>query len=278
MSSKASKGLIIFVEDDPVIRRIYSASLKQHGFTVLAAESGEEGLALLSQHQARLVILDIDLPGISGIEVCRRARPLATSKAPVIFITSNDTVDVLQQCIEAGGDDFIVKGGPTSAVMERVNYWARGSSRRVNERQRQHILEKTSALIEALENDAAESAPMVETVSDASTLLSHPDIQKVSEAFETLKEKWPDLSDRSVKSRIRRFGYLTGLVNAAAKSSLEMKVRFMDFLRASMLACGVAKKNELDSLFENWHQLYANPNFSDACSAGEKDFNELHPE
>ena len=123
-----------------------------------------------------------------------------------------------------------------------------------------------------------ESTPTVEPVGDASTLLSHPDIKKVSDAFETLKEKWPDLTDHSVKSRIRRFGYLTGLVNAAAKSSLEMKVRFMDFLRASMLACSVAKKNELDSLFENWHQLYANPNFSDACSAGEKDFNELHPE
>lgn len=277
MNSTPSRGLIIVVEDDATVRRIYTSSLKKMGFTVLSSESGEDGLALLSQHQAKVVILDIDLPGIDGIEVCRRSRSLATAKAPVIFITGNDTVDILQQCIEAGGDDFIVKGGPMSALMERVNYWARGSSRKVSQRQRRQILEKTSAMIDA-------STPKLEAGDDASAaegaamLADHADIRRIADAFHSLREKWPDMSDHSVKSRIRRFGYLTGLVNAAAKSSLEMKVRFMDFLRAAMLVCEVAQNDELGTMFENWHQLYANPNFSDACAAAEKDFGDLYPE
>lgn len=280
MSNPKAKGLIIVVEDDATFRRIYSSSLKQLGYTVLTAETGEEGLSLLTQHQARLVILDIDLPGISGIEVCRRTRPIATSKTPVIFITGNDTIEVLQECIEAGGDDFIVKGGPMSAVMERVNYWARGSSRRVSERQRQHILEKTSVILDSLKGKPAlaPQAPKAASSSSTDELLTHPDVVKISEAFMTLKEKWPDLSNHSVKARIRRFGYLTGLVNAVAKSSLEMKVRFMEFLRAAILSCNVAKESELDSLFENWHQLYANPVFSDACAAAENDYNKMHGE
>ncbi|MBO6948915.1 MAG: response regulator [Rhodospirillales bacterium] len=277
MSSAPSKGLVIVVEDDATVRRMYTSSLKQLGYTVLAAESGEDGLALLSQHQARVVILDIDLPGISGIEVCRRSRSLATAKAPVIFITGNDTVDILQECIEAGGDDFIVKGGPMSALLERVNYWARGSSRKVSERQRRLILDKTGAMIEALEAKPEPKA-LATAAADPSQLVEHPDVLRVRDAFLSLKEKWPDLSDHSVKARIRRFGYLTGLVNAAAKSSLEMKVRFMDFLRASMMECGVAKENELATMFENWHQLYTNPNFSDACAAAEKDFADVSPD
>jgi DNA-binding response OmpR family regulator len=278
MSNTSSKGLIIIVEDDATIRRIYASSLKQLGYTVLFAESGEEGLALLSQHQARVVILDIDLPGISGIEVCRRARPLATSKAPVIFITANDTVDILQECIEAGGDDFIVKGGPMSAVMERVNYWARGSSRRVSDRQRKQILDKTTAMIDSLSTSSVPAKENGGAAAVPGALLEHPDVARIRDAFQTLQEKWPEMSDHSVKSRIRRFGYLTGLVNAAAKSSLEMKVRFMDFLRASMIVCGVVKEDEIESMFENWHQLYANPNFSDACASAEKDFGALYAE
>lgn len=271
MSNAHSKGLVIVVEDDATVRRVYDGSLKQLGFTVLTAETGEEGLALLSQHQARVVILDIDLPGISGIEVCKRSRSLATAKAPVIFITANDTIDILQDCVEAGGDDFIVKGGPMSALMERVNYWSRGSSKKVNERQRQQILSKTAHMIETLAPKAESMSSGVEK--GASQLpVGHPEIIRIRDAFLSLKEKWPDLSDHSVKARIRRFGYLTGLVNAAAKSSLEMKVRFMDFLRASMVACGVAKESELATMFDNWHQLYTNPNFSDACAAAEKDF------
>lgn len=279
MSEARTKGLVIVVEDDATTRRIYGAGLRKLGFTVLSAATGEEGLGLLNQHQARVVILDIDLPGINGIEVCRRSRTLASAGSPVIFITGNDTVDILQQCVEAGGDDFLVKGGPLNALLERVAYWARGASRRLNDRQRRAVVEKTSEIIDQLESEVIPQVEDKEDAAQAGTLkfgADNPEIASIAQAFERLKHKWPDLSDHSVTARIRRFGYVTGLVNAAATSRLDMKVQFMDYLRSSMVACGVVRQNEVESMFDNWHQLYANPNFSDALEAAEKDFADIH--
>jgi len=279
MSERSSKGLIVVVEDDTVIRRIYTSGLSKLGFTVIAAESGEEGVSLLSQHEPRVVILDINLPGIDGIEVCRRTRSSTGGKAPVIFITSNDTIDILQQCIEVGGDDFIVKGGPISNVLDRVSYWARGASRRVTERQRRNILDKTNAIIEKLENSATKAAPNGNALatSPADDLLEHAEVVRIAKLFQQLQHKWPSLEDRSVNARVRRFGYITGLVNSVSKSNLEMKVRFMDFLKSCMVASGALNERELAGMFENWHDFYANSMFSDACATAEKDYAELFP-
>lgn len=276
MNAKKTSGLVIVVEDDATMRRIYDAGLRKLGFTVLAAASGEEGLGLLNQHQARVVILDINLPGISGIEVCRRSRTMPAATAPVIFITSNDTVDILQQCISVGGDDFLIKGGPLTALLERVSYWARSASRRLNDRQRRAIVDKTAAIIDDLETVAPE--PVQVAVPGVRFGADNPEIARIAEAFARLRHKWPSLTDNSVAARIRRFGYVTGLVNAAASARLDMKVQFMDYLRSAMLACNVVREKEIERMFENWHQLYENPNFSDALETAEKDFSEMFGE
>lgn len=257
-----SKGLVIVVEDDPTIRRIYSAGLGKAGYTVLAAPTGEEGVALLSQHRPKVVILDVNLPGIDGIEVCRRSRSLAGGGAPVIFITTNDSVEVLHQCIDAGGDDFLVKGGPVRALLERVTYWARNGGRGMNEAQRKRILEKTAMLIDAHEEIDAQPGKL-----DAD-----PEVARIVDVFDSLKDTQLDMDDRSVPGRMNRLGYVTGLVNAAAKENLRMKVQFIEYLRAVMIACGVAEPKELDVMFENWHELYDNMSFAAACVAGEQDY------
>lgn len=55
-----------------------------------------------------------------------------------------------------------------------------------------------------------------------------------------------------------------------------MKVRFMDYLRSAMIACHVVRENEIARMFDNWHQLYENPHFSDALEAGERDYAEMY--
>ncbi len=266
--------LILLVEDDQALSRVYAKALRDRGYIVLTAETGEQGLSLLSQHAPRLVLLDINLPGMNGIEVCRRSRGLPGANAPVIFITSNDTVDVLQQCVEAGGDDFILKGDTISALLERVNYWSRGSARRITQSQRNMILAKTERMV-ARPSHTPPSGIFVQADDVALESLESGQVDKIRDAFQRQSQKWPDLSNKSTTARIRRFGYVTGLVNAAAKESLDMKFRFIDYLRLSMVACGVADQDGGVGMIDRLKDLYEVPAFSDACGVAEKDFHDM---
>ena len=98
---------VLVVEDDVRIRRIVAMSLRAESFEVLEAGTGEEGLAVLRERDVDVVLLDLMLPGIDGIEVCRQVR--RTSDTPVIMVTARtDSHDVIAG-LEAGADDYVTK-------------------------------------------------------------------------------------------------------------------------------------------------------------------------
>jgi DNA-binding response OmpR family regulator len=98
---------VLVVEDDVRIRRIVAMSLRAEAFEVLEAGTGEEGLAALRERDVDVVLLDLMLPGIDGIEVCRQVR--RTSDTPVIMVTArSDSHDVIAG-LEAGADDYVTK-------------------------------------------------------------------------------------------------------------------------------------------------------------------------
>jgi DNA-binding response OmpR family regulator len=99
--------LILFIEDDEHIRRQLTLSLKNEGYQVDEAGSGEEGLEAFDHHPADIVLVDLRLPGIDGFEVSRRLRH--TSDVPIIVVTASaDTHDVVAG-LEAGADDYVVQ-------------------------------------------------------------------------------------------------------------------------------------------------------------------------
>ena len=98
---------MLVIEDDVRIRRIVAMSLRAESFEVLEAGTGEEGLAALRERDVDVVLLDLMLPGIDGIEVCRQVR--RTSDTPVIMVTArSDSHDVIAG-LEAGADDYVTK-------------------------------------------------------------------------------------------------------------------------------------------------------------------------
>ena len=139
-------GLILLVEDDPKLRRLYTDVLSATGYTVLSAPSGKEGLNLLMSNVPKVVILDIMLPDINGIEICRRARQALGEKIPIIFLSSLDQIDVLESCIEAGGDDFIVKGSNLQAMTMRIQHWAKSGAANKNREHRERVLNAIHAV------------------------------------------------------------------------------------------------------------------------------------
>lgn len=104
-----SKKVIIAVDDEPDIRTLVCFCLKASGdFKVLEAKSGEEAIALIITHQPALIFMDIRMPGMGGIEACRRlkANP-ATASIPVIFLSAWQ--HEAKAALEAGGVAFLLK-------------------------------------------------------------------------------------------------------------------------------------------------------------------------
>jgi DNA-binding response OmpR family regulator len=92
----ANGGLILLAEDDPRLRRIYVDILDAAGFNVLTAGDGVEALRILSKATPRLLILDIMMPNLNGIETCKRARKIIGDDIPIIFLSALDRIDILR--------------------------------------------------------------------------------------------------------------------------------------------------------------------------------------
>lgn len=98
---------VLVVDDNPQIRRALRAILIAQGFVVLDARNGEEALDLIRKERVELVLLDVNLPGMSGFETCKEIR--RTSDVPVIMLTVRDAERDKVQAFDAGADDYVVK-------------------------------------------------------------------------------------------------------------------------------------------------------------------------
>ena len=98
----------LVIEDDDAVRAAIRRSLLLSGYEVIEAEDGEQGLAKLAESVPDVLVLDIGLPRLDGIEVCRRLRG-AGDRTPVLMLTARDSVDDRVAGLEAGADDYLVK-------------------------------------------------------------------------------------------------------------------------------------------------------------------------
>ena len=109
---------ILIVDDEPQIRRVMLTTLTSHGYTVVEAASGEEALEKLRSERPDLIILDVNMPGISGIETCAEIR--TSSDVPIIMLTIRNSERDKVQALDAGADDFVVKPFGVQELMARI--------------------------------------------------------------------------------------------------------------------------------------------------------------
>jgi two-component system OmpR family response regulator len=110
---------ILIVDDDPHIRELLAFALAKAGMATLEAGDGEEGLSKARIHRPDLVILDINMPRMDGLEVCRRLKG-AGSDVPVLFLSSRDDEIDRVLGLELGADDYVVKPFSPREVVARV--------------------------------------------------------------------------------------------------------------------------------------------------------------
>jgi two-component system response regulator MtrA len=111
-------GHVLLVEDDPSIREVTALALQRAGFRVTASADGRDGLHRAQQGTFDLIVLDVMLPGLDGLEVCRELR--RTSRVPVLLLTARtDTIDVVVG-LETGADDYVRKPFEVPELVARV--------------------------------------------------------------------------------------------------------------------------------------------------------------
>jgi two-component system, OmpR family, KDP operon response regulator KdpE len=113
-----SSGRILVVDDDPQIRRVMRVTLSGHGYEVDDARNGESAQEKLRENRFDLVLLDMNMPGIGGLETCRAIR--SHSEIAIIMLTVRDDETDKIQALDAGADDYVTKPFNPPELLARI--------------------------------------------------------------------------------------------------------------------------------------------------------------
>jgi len=133
-----SRADILVVDDDPRLQEVVRYALSREGFAVRVASNGVEALASLSKAAPDLIVLDVMMPEMDGMEFCRRVR--RDSEVPIVFLSSKD--DELDRVLglELGGDDYVTKPFSTRELVSRIKAVLRRTQRKPAEDDAEELL------------------------------------------------------------------------------------------------------------------------------------------
>ncbi len=120
------KAHVLIVDDDPRITELLRRTLAYEGYSVAVAASGDEALARTLEHPPDVIVLDVMLPGVDGLEVARRLRA-AGDNVPILMLTARDAVADRVSGLEAGADDYLIKPFAPEELVARIKALLRRS-------------------------------------------------------------------------------------------------------------------------------------------------------
>ena len=113
-----SEARILVVDDEPQIRRVMLATLVAHGYMVSTARNGQEALDKVREERFDLILLDVNMPGIAGMEACRIIR--SQSDIPIAILSIRDTEKDKVEALDAGADDYVTKPFGMPELLARI--------------------------------------------------------------------------------------------------------------------------------------------------------------
>ena len=134
-SSATNGATILVIEDDPAVSQLVQLYMVHDGFQVLEAKDGETGLRMAIERSPSLILLDLNLPKMDGIEICRRVREV--SDVPIIMVTARNDEDDRIDGLDLGADDYVSKPFSPRELVSRVQAVLR-RSRSENEMKEHH--------------------------------------------------------------------------------------------------------------------------------------------
>ena len=131
---------VLLIEDEPNVAGIINRGLSENGYSVSVAPDGKLGQQMALSHEFDVIILDIMLPGINGMEICRQLRGSKVN-SPILFLTALGTTENIVAGLDAGGDDYLVKPFKFAELEARIKSLARRKHLSVQDEEEKHYIE-----------------------------------------------------------------------------------------------------------------------------------------
>jgi two-component system KDP operon response regulator KdpE len=117
--SAAHETPVLVIDDEPPIRRLLRTSLSANGFQVLEAANGRDGLAAIEAQKPEIIVLDLGLPDIDGLDIIRTLRA-AGNKTPIVVLSSRGEERIKVEALDAGADDYVTKPFGVAELIARI--------------------------------------------------------------------------------------------------------------------------------------------------------------
>jgi DNA-binding response OmpR family regulator len=110
---------VLTIDDDTAITELLAMLLRTHGYEVLTANTGEEGIKAIKDMKPHVVVLDLMMPGMDGWQVCKHVRTF--SNVPIVILSALDDPTMIASALDAGADDYLVKPVSSSILVAHLN-------------------------------------------------------------------------------------------------------------------------------------------------------------
>ena len=259
----ASGGIIVLAEDDPRLRKLYTDTLTAAGYHVFAAADGAEALELLSKVTPKAVVLDIMMPRLNGIDACKRARGIVGDDVPILFLSTLDRLDVLRDCVTAGGDDYMIKSDSVKDLIERIKQWARKGGKGQLAGRRKQMLDHVVAELQGGEKkDEPEEILTSDNNEDVCAISAF-----VTEALICAGEKF----GLTVPEKLHLIGYVTGVTEHWAETKGTLDKNFNDYLRGVLREAGILTDSEVVEMVSAFDEISKDRDFANGREHGRND-------
>ena len=259
----ASAGMIVLAEDDPRLRKLYSDTLTAAGYHVLSAGDGLEAIDLLSKVTPKLVLLDIMMPRMNGIDACKRARGIVGDDVPILFLSTLDRLDVLRDCVAAGADDYMIKSNSVKTLVERVKQWTRQAGRgQISDRRKQMVED----VAHETETNAPDTTPPENLSSE-----NNEDVRVISAFTAEARKLAGESFGTTVEEKLHLIGYVTGVVEFWTETKGTMDKNFNDYLRGVLRETGILTSMEVAEMVTAFDELSKDRNFANGREYGGND-------
>ena len=266
LDAEMPSGVIVLAEDDARLRKLYTAVLEAQGYTVMAVEDGSEAVSLLRNVRPEAIILDVMMPRMNGIEACRRARKLLVEDVPILFLTALDRVEMLHQCLQAGGDDFLLKSDDLSSLIERVNYWVTQPSRAAQRQRRDAALAEVESHL-AQTNDSGAKDKALSSETDAT-------VREISDLVARARKHARSGFGTTIQEKLFLLGYVVGVTDVWARDNRTVSMNFNDYLGAVLRETGILGAHEINQMIGSLGDMTADKYFNLAREKGHIDGSE----
>jgi len=242
-------GTVLLLDDEPVVLQVNAAAVRHFGFEALIAENAEEATALVRSHRPSLIVSDIQMPGEGGFDFMEGLERAGLKNMPAIYLTGYDDIDIVRGGLRAGGDDFIIKGGPVDALRHRIAFWMASGFKELPAEVRRRALQAANLV-------KGDSFGGVEANFAGASKL----VQSVRRTMADELKNVPGSYGERLVDRICFMGRLSNLVIKESDAFGDL-IRFPEHIDAVVRQLDVPWKNEMWPLFQRFEDWSCDTRF-----------------